>query len=84
MFKSIKVQKNSECDARCYVESNCVSFNVVSSLVDGTLMCELSNSDHEIHPEALLNQFGSIYQSFEVSLSKRHCQLSLEKNTSCK
>ena len=67
MFKSIKVQKESECDVKCYVESNCVSFNVVALLVDGTLMCELSNSDHEIHPEALLRQFGSIYQSFEVS-----------------
>ena len=72
VFKSIEVQKESECDAKCYVESNCVSFNVVSSLVDGTLMCELSNLDHETHPESLLRQFKSIYQSFEVSLSKRH------------
>ena len=79
VFKSIKVQKENECDTKCYLESNCVSFNVVSSLVDGTLICELSNSDHEIHPETLVRQFGSIYQPFEVSLLKPHCKINSGK-----
>ena len=60
------MQKESACDAKCYVEGNCVSYNIVSSLEDGTLTCELSDSDHEMHPEALVRRFGSTYQPFEV------------------
>ena len=60
------------CDEKCYVESICISFYAVSSLVNGTLfiMCELSNSDHESHPGTLKRRHGSIYQSNEVSLFK--------------
>ena len=72
VFKSIVVQKESACDAKCYIEGNCVSYNIVSSLEDGTLTCELSDSDHEIHPEELVRRFGSTYHPFEVSSLERN------------
>ena len=70
VFRTIQVQGGRNCDAKCYMESNCISFNVVSSQVNGTMTCELSNSDHELHPGSLTRRHGSIYQPIEVSLLK--------------
>lgn len=68
VFRTIQVQGGRNCDAKCYMESNCISFNVVSSHVNGTMTCELSNSDHELRPGSLTRRHGSIYQPIEVSL----------------
>ena len=73
MFKSFTVQRESACEARCFVEHNCVSFNVGSSHEDGIYICELSDSDHEMHPVALVRRNGFTYQSTEVSLIKLCC-----------
>ena len=62
IFKSVEVQNKTDCDVKCYLESDCISFNVVTSPRDGTITCELSNSDHETHPEDLRRQFGAVYQ----------------------
>lgn len=70
LFKSIAVREESTCDVKCYIEDSCVSYNIVSSPEDGTLLCELSTSDHEMHPGDLKLRFGAIYQSFEVSFLK--------------
>ena len=70
VFRTIQVQGGRNCDAKCYMESNCISFNVVSSQVNGTMTCELSDSDHELHPGSLTRRHGSIYQPIEVSLLK--------------
>ena len=66
IFKSVEVQSETDCDVKCYLESDCISFNVVTSPTDGTITCELSNSDHETHPEDLRRQFGAVYQPIKV------------------
>ena len=71
VFKSIAVREERTCGVKCYIEDNCVSYNIASSPGDGTMLCELSNSDHEMHPEDLKRRFGSIYQPFEVSFLKQ-------------
>ena len=65
-LKNITVQTESACDAQCYVDANCISCNIVS-LANGTLICQLSNSDHEMHPGDLKRDYGSIYQPTKVS-----------------
>ena len=78
IFKSVEVKSETDCDVNCYLESDCISFNVVTSPTDGTITCELSNSDHETHPEDLRRQFGAVYQPIKVkgitfSEHKRPC-----------
>ena len=70
MFKRITVLDEKSCEMKCYLESTCMSYNIVSSSKDGRLTCELSNSDHSMHPEDLKRRFGSIYQPFEVRFTK--------------
>ena len=64
-LKNITVQTESACNAKCYVDANCISNNIVS-LANGTLICQLSNSDHEMHPGDLKRDYGSIYQPIKV------------------
>ena len=66
IFKSVEVKSETDCDVKCYLESDCISFNVVTSPTDGIITCELSNSDHETHPEDLRRQFGAVYQPIKV------------------
>ena len=66
IFKSVEIQNETDCDVKCYLESDCISFNVVTSPTDGKITCELSNSDHETHPEDLRRQFGAVYQPIKV------------------
>ena len=70
MFKSITVPEERACDANCYIEGNCVSYNIVSSTEDGTLTCELNDSDDEMHPVDLKRRFGYIYQPFKVRFTR--------------
>lgn len=66
MIKSLTVKRVSSCLAHCYVEENCMSYNVGPKLSDDTHKCELSNSDHLLHPEDLVERGGFAYQPFEV------------------
>lgn len=43
-----------------------MSYNLGPKLVDDTHKCELSNSDHVLHPEDLVGRDGFVYQPFEV------------------
>lgn len=68
VFNSFKVQRESACEARCFVEHNCVSYNLGPLDRDGLYICELSDSVHQMHPEALVRQIGFTYRPTEVSL----------------
>ena len=67
VIKSVEVQRESECKVRCFQENNCLSFNIGPSEENGAYLCELSDSDHEMHPEALKPTDGFNYHSTEVS-----------------
>jgi len=72
VFKTFTVQKESTCEVRCFVEHGCVSYNVGPSHEDGVYICELSDSDHEMHPEALARQNGFTYRAAKVIFIKIH------------
>ena len=71
VIKSFEVQKESDCKARCFQEHNCVSLNIGPSGNNGAYLCELSDSDHEMHSEALKPRDGFTYHSTEVSLTSK-------------
>lgn len=68
VFRSVNVQQKSACEVACYLYSNCISLNIVSSHNNGQLICELCSSDHKTHPPSLLRRLDSTYQPFKVFL----------------
>ena len=45
-----------------------MSYNIGPSHEDGSYVCELSDSDHKMHPEALAPRNGFTYRATEVIL----------------
>ena len=68
MFKTFIVQRESTCEISCFAEHGCVSYNTGLSHEDGGYVCELSDSDDEMHPKALARRNGFSYRTTEVIL----------------
>ena len=68
-IKTMKVPSPDVCEVNCFIEPNCVSFNVVL-LRDGTLECQLSDSDHNISSGDMIYEVEASYTSVVVSNKK--------------
>ena len=54
------------CRVQCVMESHCLSINI-GPLMKDRIVCELSDSDHTLHPEDLTPRAGFTYTGTEVS-----------------
>lgn len=66
-IKKMKIPSPEVCEINCFIEPECVSFNVVL-LGDGTLECQLSDSDHRNNSEDMRYEAEAIYISVVVSI----------------
>ncbi len=65
VFKSMLIQDSSVCEVNCFMEGDCVSFNFKLQQ-DGKYLCNLSDSDHVVHPGDLKGEQGAVFTSFKV------------------
>ena len=65
VFKGVELTSPDVCEINCFLEADCVSFNVVHR-DDGKYWCELSNSDHIAHPDDLVYGVNTNYQPYLV------------------
>ncbi|KAL9971192.1 hypothetical protein ACROYT_G023688 [Oculina patagonica] len=72
VFKSMLIQDSSACEVNCFMEGDCVSFNVKLQQ-HGNHLCELSNSSDDVHPEDLKEERGAKYTSFQTLCSSNPC-----------
>lgn len=63
--ESFEIQSKGDCELKCYLDDDCMSTNV-GILHTGKYQCQLSNSDHELHPEDLKFREQFIYTAAEV------------------
>ena len=70
---SLQLGTRDPCRGQCVMESRCVSINIFPPIND-RVVCELSDSDHSLHPEDLKPRTGFTYTSLEVKnvVSKQH------------
>ena len=66
VIKSVQVNSETECEINCFAHHDCMSVNLGQS-DDGKYLCELSNSDHNIHPEDLKQKHIFIFKPVLVS-----------------
>lgn len=62
---SLSIGMRSSCRGRCTIESKCISINIGPPIKD-QVICQLSDSDHTLHPEDLKPQEGFTYSGTEV------------------
>ncbi|KAL9970866.1 hypothetical protein ACROYT_G023318 [Oculina patagonica] len=72
VIKSILVKSEIGCEAKCFEEDNCMSVNL-GPLEGGKHVCELSSSDHDLHPEDLKHQEEFIYRPVLNHCSSSPC-----------
>lgn len=66
VIKSLWVKSGESCEANCFEEDDCMSINF-GPKTQGKHLCELSSSDHNLHPEDLKERPKFIYKSVLVS-----------------
>ena len=65
VIKTVEVAKEENCQIQCFIEHRCVSFNRGQN--NGRYICELSDSDHTLHPEDMIQRNGYSYHGSTVS-----------------
>ena len=66
VFKMVEIETASACEVNCFMEADCVSYNLKLQQ-NGKLLCELSDSDHANNQQDLRYREGTVYKSFKVS-----------------
>ncbi|XP_068734798.1 uncharacterized protein [Montipora capricornis] len=89
VFMNLTVGKN-RCELRCLMENKCVSVNIGSGKSPSSVICELSDSDHCLHPEDLKPRQGWTCRGaknpccYNPCLNNGKCLLGYtEKNYAC-
>lgn len=62
---TLLMDQRNPCRVQCVMESQCVSINI-GPLVDDKVICELSDSDHSLHPEDFKHRAGFTYIGTEM------------------
>ena len=65
VFKMMEIETASACEVNCFMEADCVSYNLKPQQ-NGKLLCELSDSDHANNRQDLRYKEGTVYKSFKV------------------
>ena len=68
-----------DCELQCYLEDDCMSINI-GVMGDKTYYCELSDSDHVVHPRDLENQKDVIYRSVQVRICRFNRRINFSVN----
>lgn len=88
VIKSFWVKSGESCEANCFEDDDCMSINF-GPKTQGKHLCDLSSSDHNLHPDDLKERPKFIYKSVLVSenidtvkrkTSEYYSQLSLKQH----
>ncbi|KAL9956971.1 hypothetical protein ACROYT_G038542 [Oculina patagonica] len=74
VIKTYLTVSQDVCELKCYREDDCVSINFGPG-DSGAYLCELSDSDHELHPEDLKQRNGFIYRQTKNFCVNNPCSL---------
>ena len=70
MIGSADVTDKQFCGALCFMEPNCVSYNLMEKSGTGKHKCELNNATHEGHEEDLEENPDYVYRGAKVRASQ--------------
>ena len=63
--RSYVIESKAHCEHKCYLDADCMSTNT-KILHNGKFLCELSDSDHKLHPDDLKFGQNFTYTATEV------------------
>jgi hypothetical protein len=69
VFQTNKSTDEGLCRIWCYMDDRCLSYNYGADAKGDKEICELSESDHVMHNEDLVDRPDTIYYGADVSIS---------------
>ncbi|XP_022786256.1 uncharacterized protein LOC111326510 [Stylophora pistillata] len=73
LILATEVTDREFCGARCFLEENCASYNLMTGSEAENHICELNNATHEGHESDLVNYSGSIYRAAQDACANDPC-----------
>jgi len=70
VIRNTYVMDQEFCGALCFMEHNCVSYNLMTISDTGKHKCELNNATHEKHEEDLEENPNYVYRGAKVRASQ--------------
>ena len=70
VLRNADVMDQEFCGALCFMEHNCVSYNLMITSETGKHKCELNNATHEGHEEDLEKNSNYVYRGAKVRASE--------------
>jgi hypothetical protein len=67
-LKTERVIDDRHCKAKCFIDDRCIAYSFGTNEKQEANMCELSDSDHVMHPEDLVDRPDTIYRRAEVTI----------------
>ena len=72
MIRNAYVMDKEFCGALCFMDYNCVSYNVMTTSEIGEHNCELNNASHDEHDEDLEENSNYEYHGAKVRASQKN------------
>ena len=66
VFKTEWASSDAHCRSKCFLDGRCIAYSFGLAANGKKDMCELSNSDHVMHPNDLVPREGTIYRRAQV------------------
>ena len=66
VFKTEWASGESHCRSKCYLDDRCIAYSFGLAANGKRNMCELSDSDHVMHPSDLIERSGTVYRRAQV------------------
>lgn len=66
VFKIMEIKVVSVCEVNCYMENNCIFYNI-KFFLDGKYLCELSDFDDVVYLLNMRYREGVMYKLFKVN-----------------
>ena len=71
MICKVDIVDHEFCGVLCFMEHNCVSYNLMTTNENGKHKCELNNATHEDHKEDLKKNSNYVYHGAKVRASQK-------------
>ncbi|XP_031563984.1 neurogenic locus notch homolog protein 1-like isoform X2 [Actinia tenebrosa] len=84
VFKTVRATNDAHCESQCFLDDRCISYGFGTSASGENYRCELSDSDHFMHPDDIVDRPGVIYRSAQNTCTckgKQYCKYDFITNT---
>ncbi|XP_031570608.1 neurogenic locus Notch protein-like, partial [Actinia tenebrosa] len=75
VIKTEQATNDAHCESKCFIDDRCIAYSFGKDKDNQKQMCELSESDHVMHPDDLVDREDTIYRRAENNCNCQNYQV---------